>query len=325
MKYRVFALLGLLAFSAGSLIQAQDYDDIYYDASKSESAIKAKVEQQKPKTVAVYGNVPEKYKVAAKDNYRLERDVDEYNRRGNYEPDYEVDINGDTIYFNGDSIYVDAFSNTRMIERFYNPDVVILSDDDDLIELYYDESPTINLIVGNDWNYAPYGWSASYYPWYTGWYEPWYASYHVPYWGYGGWYSPYRYWGWGWDWYYSFWGWPRNPWYWHTGYWGWGHNHWAWLGADTMADTMADGDLTIIMTADTWATTAVLVACVPDWLATAIPMVECQQVRPTAMVASQVMEHLLPTVATWATWARAAVLDMLHHAAATWARGAMVA
>lgn len=97
------------------------------------------------------------------------------------------------------------------------------------------------------------------------------------------------------------------------------------LGADTMADTMADGDLTIIMTADTWATTAVLVACVPDWLATAIPMVECQQVRPTAMVASQVMEHLLPTVATWATWARAAVLDMLHHAAATWARGAMVA
>ena len=88
------------------------------------------------------------------------------------------------------------------------------------------------------------------------------------------------------------------------------------------ADTMADGDLTIIMTADTWATTAVLVACVPDWLATAIPMVECQQVRPTAMVASQVMEHLLPTVATWA---RAAVLDMLHHAAATWARVAMVA
>jgi len=230
MKYRVFALLGLLAFSAGSLIQAQDYDDIYYDASKSESAIKAKVEQQKPKTVAVYGNVPEKYKVAVKDNYRLERDVDEYNRRGNYEPDYEVDINGDTIYFNSDSIYVDAFSNTRMIERFYNPDVVILSDDDDLIELYYDESPTINLIVGNDWNYAPYGWSASYYPWYTGWYEPWYASYHVPYWGYGGWYSPYRYWGWGWDWYYSYWGWPRNPWYWHTGYWGWGHNHWAWGG-----------------------------------------------------------------------------------------------
>ena len=231
-KYRVFALLGMLALTAGSL-QAQDYDDIYYDASKSVTAeTKTKTKVVKPtKTIAVYGEVPDKYQVAARDNYRVIRDEDEYNRRGAYEPQYEIDINGDTVYC--DSLYEDdAFANTRRIERFYNPDIVILSDDDDLVELYYDESPTINLIVGSDYGY---GWASSYYPWYTGLYEPWYMGY--------GWYSPWRWhspwyygyynpwhWGWGWTyyspWYYSYW---RSP-YWghHYGWsnWGW-HNSYA--------------------------------------------------------------------------------------------------
>ena len=105
MKYRIFALVGLLALSAGSILQAQDYDDIYYDGSKS-STTKVKAKVVKPtKTVAVYGEVPDTYKVAAKDNYRIERDEDEYNRRGIYDPsNYEVDINGDTIFV-GDTIY----------------------------------------------------------------------------------------------------------------------------------------------------------------------------------------------------------------------------
>ena len=193
MKYRILGLLGVMALTAGSL-QAQDYDDIYYDASKAQPTTKTKVKAEKPaKTVAVYGDVPERYKLVVKDNYREERDVDEYNRRGAYEPKYEVDINGDTIYFDGDSVMYDddMFANTRRIERFYNPDIVILSDDDDLVELYYDESPTINLIVGSDWAYSSYGWSSSYYPWYTGWYEPWYSDWYSPW--YYGWYSPWRY------------------------------------------------------------------------------------------------------------------------------------
>ena len=232
MKYRILGLLGVMALTAGSLL-AQDYDDIYYDASKAPKTTKVKVETP-VKTVAVYGEVPEKYKVVVKDNYREERDVDEYNRRGAYEPQYEVDINGDTIYM--DSTYVDddMFANTRRIERFYNPDVVILSDDDDLVELYYDESPTINLIVGSDYSYASYGWSSSYYPWYTGWYEPWYTGwgwyrpwYYSP-WHYG-WYTPYNY---G-LWYSGYWGW-NNPWwsysygwhpYYHYGHWGWPGTH----------------------------------------------------------------------------------------------------
>ncbi len=222
MKYRILGLLGVMALTAGSL-QAQDYDDIYYDASKAQPTTKTKVKVEKPaKTVAVYGDVPERYKLVVKDNYREERDVDEYNRRGAYEPKYEVDINGDTIYFDGDSVMYDddMFANTRRIERFYNPDIVILSDDDDLVELYYDESPTINLIVGSDWAYSSYGWSSSYYPWYTGWYEPWYSDWYSPW--YYGWYSPWRY---GW---YS----PVYFGYWHSPYYGWWghhwHNHWGW-------------------------------------------------------------------------------------------------
>lgn len=218
MKYRVFALLGMMALSAGAILQAQDYDDIYYDGSQSTKKV---VKTVKPaKTEAVYGTVPEKYKVAVQDNYRLERDVDEYNRRVQFEPElaYEVDINGDTIYFDNDSIYEEAFANTRRIERFYNPDIVILSDDDDLVELYYDESPTINLIVGTDWGLGSYyGWGSYYYPWYTGWYDPWYIGY--------GWYSPWR---WHSPWYYGYhhWGYGYyHPWYYGYGdpYWRWGH------------------------------------------------------------------------------------------------------
>lgn len=241
MKYRVLAFLGLLALGAGSLVQAQDYDDIYYDASKApKAATKTKVE--KPvKTIAVYGEVPTEYKVVAQSNYRVERDEDEYNRRGAYDPtyqtNYEIDINGDTIYFDVDSIYDDeSFANTRRIERFYNPDIVILSDDDDLVELYYDESPTINLVVGSDWGYASYGWASSYYPWYTGWYSPWYVGWYDPWayspWYYHGWHRPYHY---G-LWYSSYWGWNYNPW-WSGRYWGysdwgwhWGHNNYYYPG-----------------------------------------------------------------------------------------------
>lgn len=227
MKYRIFALLGVLALGAGSLLQAQDYDDIYYDASKS-TTTGTKAKNKSSKTAVIYGEVPEQYKVAAQDNYRLERDVDEYNRRGAYAPGYEIDINGDTIYeidINGDTIYEEAFANTRLIERFYNPDVVILSDDEELVELYYDESPSVNLIIGSDWG-STYGWNSywdswtapwyswnawSWYdPWYRPWYNPWYNPWRYSY--YGGFYSNYWHWGWHYTpWYRTGWGW--DPWY----------------------------------------------------------------------------------------------------------------
>ncbi len=231
MKYRILTLLGLLALSAGPLLQAQDYDDIYYDASKSTTST-TKTKVVKPaKTIAVYGDVPDTYKVAAQSNYRLERDEDEYNRHGAYDPQYEVDINGDTLYL--DSLYLEdeAFANTHRIERFYNPDIVILSSDDELVELYYDESPSINLVIGSDWgyNYGMYGYGASYYPWYTGWYNPWYSPYYNSY--YWDWYDPwistFSAWHYGWYrpyWYHSW----HGPSLWGWNYWGhhyWGHNY----------------------------------------------------------------------------------------------------
>ena len=235
MKYRIFTLLGLLALSGGMLLQAQDYDDIYYDASTSKKGEAKTTKVTKPaKTIAVYGEVPEKYKVAVQDNYRVDRDIDEYNRHGVYEPDFEVDINGDTIYFNGDSIYDydEAFANTRRIERFYNPDIVILSDDDDLVELYYSETPTVNLIIGSDFGYSSYGWGydsyfpwythRAYYPWYRGWYDPWYYSWYTPWYYDSYWYGP-RLWGW------NYWGyrpWYYRPWYGTYGWNGWYTNNW---------------------------------------------------------------------------------------------------
>ena len=65
MKYRVLTLLGVLALSAGVFIQAQDYDDIYYDASKTSGSTKAAKVTTPAKTVAVYGEVPERYKAVS--------------------------------------------------------------------------------------------------------------------------------------------------------------------------------------------------------------------------------------------------------------------
>jgi hypothetical protein len=228
MKYRFFPMLGLMALLAAPLAQAQDYDDIYYDASSAPKEVKTVKVNKPAKTVAVYGEIPDRYKVAAQSNYSLERDVDEYNRRGAYDPEYAITLDGDTI-FHTDTLYEESFANTRRIERFYNPDIVILSDDDDLVELYYDESPTINLIVGSDYGYASYGWASSYYPWYTGWYEPWYTGWYDPWYS---WYSPWHYSWYGprlWNWNY----WGYRPWY--SSYWGWNHgwgwhHNWGWSG-----------------------------------------------------------------------------------------------
>ena len=227
MKYRVLTLLGLMALSAATIVHAQDYDDIYYDASSSKSTEGKTVKVVKPvKTIAVYGDVPETYKVTANSNYRLERDVDEYNRRGaEYESASEVDINGDTIY-------EEDFANTRRIERFYNPDIVILSDDDELVELYYDESPSINLLIGSDAFAGSYGWgfASSYYPWYSwgsyypwynwGYYSPWDYGWYDPWFGhnYYGWYRPFHYGS------YWSWGWGYRPWHW-AGFYGWDNWH----------------------------------------------------------------------------------------------------
>ncbi len=150
------------------------------------------------------------------------RDVDEYNRHGGKYDNY--------YYEERDTIYKETstFSNTEKIERFDNPQIVINLKDAELLELYYNDTPTINLVVGSTW--APawgWGWTTVYDPWYydswygPGWYRPfgWYRPWHPVAWGWSwgwgwgpGWYRPAHYWGWG-------------------GRWGWGHRyyHGGWI------------------------------------------------------------------------------------------------
>lgn len=221
--------MGVLALCAGTVIHAQDYDDIYYDGSASE----VKQETKKVETTKTRTQLPTSYKVTVQKNYQTDRDVDEYNRRGGIysQPD-------------NDTLYLDApddgtmFGNTQRIERFYNPDIVVLSDDDELVELYYDNASSVNLIIGSNYGYTPrVGWGfgyGNYWPYYYDpFYDPWYYSgwygWHRPYYSwYGPWYSTWYYTNWGYrPWYYGGW-YGHRPWG-YGGYYGgyWGGGHWT--------------------------------------------------------------------------------------------------
>lgn len=221
MKLRVLTLLGVLALGAGTVIHAQDYDDIYYDGSKQTTEVKRETKRVETQTTRT--EVPTRYKVTVEKNYQTERDVDEYNRRGGIYAQPE----NDTLYLDApDYESQSTFGNTKRIERFYNPDIVVLSNDDELVELYYDTAPTINLVIGTNYGFSPrFGWGIGYS---TYWYDPWYGLYDPFFdpWYYSGWYGwhrPYYRWG---GWYYAGWGWSR-PWH-YTGWYGygWGH-HWG--------------------------------------------------------------------------------------------------
>lgn len=228
--------MAVLALGAGGMMHAQDWDDIYYDGSKSTT-----VKTEKPASTKVTASTPATTKVTVERFYQNDRDVDEYNRRGDYEQ-LAGEFGDSTYTYEGTADFEtgSTFSNTQRIERFYNPDVVVLSDDADLIELYYNDTPSVNLIIGTNYATSGWGWGSPYHR-YTRWYDPWYLDYYF----YDPWYRPYWYgysygprlWGWnywhtgwyGWGGYYGSWYWGR-PYYWdygyrhHGGYWG--HNNW---------------------------------------------------------------------------------------------------
>ena len=204
MNYKLLSLIGALLLGCGCAM-AQDYeDDIYYDGKNETSKVKVVSRYQPVATdysTSMATTVTPVYGVVNG------RDVDEYNRRI------------DTTYYDNDTTYLDGemFGNTRRIERFHNPDVVIRSNDPDLIEYYFDSTPTVNLIVGTDWSWGPgWGWGYRYYdPWYSwnwGWYYPW----HYGYWNTWGWYGGYRYHPW------AYWGRPWGGYSWHSGW----HSGW---------------------------------------------------------------------------------------------------
>lgn len=223
---RVFAFLGVVALSLGAVTQAQDYDDIY--GSESPSPKNAVVKTKKNSFTVVKKStmaMPQppvstdetvtttKVTIASNMTDNSTWDVDSYNRRG---AEFEEVITADSTVEDNST-----FANTERIERFYNPDVVVNSNDEELLELYFENNPSVNIIVGSP-TYVPTNTS-----WYS-WYDP--FSFYDPYY-YGSWgYRPWRwhsYWSWGWGynpWRYNYWGWSR-PWGWHNH---WGYSHWGW-------------------------------------------------------------------------------------------------
>lgn len=195
MKIRLSILMSLL-FAVSFVTIAQDYDDIYYNSSSSKKK-ETKKKTDKKKESSSYQYV---YDVANGENgfigYDNNRDVDEYNRRYVYRDT----LGSDTVAGN----YSD-FTYTDRIRRFHNPTVIVETNDPDVVELYYNTTPTVNLIVGTPsywdpyWNWGFYdSWTWGVYPsyrwhsvfcspwsydfgWSFGW--SWHHHYHHPVWG----------------------------------------------------------------------------------------------------------------------------------------------
>lgn len=216
-------LLTAAVFTAAPYAAAQSSfdDDIYFDASKA----KKKKEAAKKEVVRIV--VPADFKAAEEYAGELTsstRDIDEYNRRGIFAlPDTAAT---DTIALDVEA--GDAFANTRRIERFYNPDVIVENPDETVAEVYYTDQPIeVNVYYNSPYGY--FGGPGMYYdPWYfgPGIYNPWY---------YGGFYNPWSWgpsWSWNWGWGPS-WAWgPSWSWGWGPGWdwcwgpsWGWGGHH----------------------------------------------------------------------------------------------------
>lgn len=216
-----FITASMLTLPAVAGAQSYYDDDIYYNPDndkKKEQKVESGSGYQKQNSYYA-GNTGYVADYPSADTYVFNsgstRDVDEYNRRGQF-------MVSDTIA--SDSTQLEDFAYTRRIERFYNPDVVTDSGDDDLINYYYSAQPAQNIniyVVNNDpyyWNYTYYPWSWRYgYTWHLGWgiYDPWY-------WGYD------PYWSWSWSWGGPCW-YPGYHHHHYPGYWpgGGGHTH-AW-------------------------------------------------------------------------------------------------
>ncbi len=211
-----FLLLGactLLSVSAG----AQSYydDDIYFDESAAKKEAKKAAEKRAANSAATAT-----YSVAATTYSGSDRNVDEYNRRGSYKPvkEQSADLG-------------DNFSYTRRIEAFHNPDIVVASNDNDLIYYYnyandeladvngYSSPTTINIYVDNSDPWDNF-WSPYYYP--SAWSWAWRPAYYNPWWSYNYTWGYGPSWSWNWNWGPSWnWGWNWGP----SWSWGWGWNH----------------------------------------------------------------------------------------------------
>ena len=194
-------ILILTAFIGVPTAFAQGFfdDDIYYDSRKTPKKEVKKQQPQRQNATVVEILPADSYIPTA--GQGVNRDIDEYNRRG-------IFAAPDTVTIPADSLNLQDFNYTRRIERFQNPEIIVASGDDELINYYYNETPaSININITN-YPDSYWGWGPSYYdPWY-GWAGSWNNPWYNP------WYGPSWSWSWGWG---PSWGWNA----------GWGPS-WAW-------------------------------------------------------------------------------------------------
>lgn len=177
MDFKKIVLSVVLFCWTSSGIWAQD--DMYFTPKKSD---KIKVEEE---------SMP-----VSRYNYQV-RDVDEYNRRGDYSGfGHDIDLDtlySDVVFFDTDSILSDTIIVAESDDYAYTPEDDYtysrqLSRYDDFY--WYDPWLYGWYGYGPYWYGRPYWYAGWWYdPWYYGWYRPW-GWYYPTYWY--GYYRPYR-------------------------------------------------------------------------------------------------------------------------------------
>lgn len=247
-KGSIIIALTILGASMLSPSMAQSYyieDDIYYTPGEENPVIEQKKKEKEAEAAAAATTA------TATNTTSLERDVDEYNRRGSYNDEantytdatdgtttgttftyYSDEVApGDTVYIQPEEGYylndfngsLNDYEYTIRIHRFYDPRYAISIGDPAYTNIYFLDSNDWNVYI--DGNYA----------WVTPtWTNPWYWNYM---------WAPYSYssWAWRWNygwtswgfydpWYYSYgWGYPYYGYYgWGYPYYGWNHPHYGW-------------------------------------------------------------------------------------------------
>ncbi|MDE7410721.1 MAG: hypothetical protein K2M94_01625 [Paramuribaculum sp.] len=220
-KIRFIPFLATIIIGSTGFVSAQDYeDDIYYNPDKKAKSVTVKPSvqnnQYNAQTAVQDYPAADTYTPALSSGSKI--DVDTYNRRGMFASD-----NTQSTKSSSTTQTRESFAGTRNIERFYNPDIIVSSNDEELAELYYSEPSTtnltINVVTPDYWGYPYSGYS----PFWNVW------NYPRSSWYYNNWY--YNNWAWNnWNWGPSWsWGWSPS-WSWGWGYgpsWSWypGHSH----------------------------------------------------------------------------------------------------
>lgn len=181
----------LLVLMMGCVVSTYAQDDVYFVPKKSQE--KAKVTTVTPSSdYSTYETLPATGNVDAYDSdddwyvgRNQRKDVDSYNRRGNYNGSNETVVEDDVAIEDG--------QYTTRIIRFHSPSTIVV-----LSPYYWDMYDAFWYDPWYSWTWRPY----SSWAWRTGWYSGWYVGWH------GGWYDPWY--GYAWNrWYYP----HYNHWY----------------------------------------------------------------------------------------------------------------